>query len=561
MKDKREFVSVLRSIHDGPIKDYARLTGDFDFTRYVIHIRREPAVTNGVALGLFVIHVPQIIAGFPPSLLATPIRRTAMEDYILRRITASIDRHGPARDQGEDCPIVVSRPGTQILPRSAIIIAQDYVEARLRIHLPSKDGRVDAEAAERLFFGILPEIVNDALIYCYQDESAVLAFVDRMEDADHIRRQLPKRGLVSFVASGATSAPGQPALGLPENRLITLDVPNAGSFRGLGIPTGITLIVGDPYSGRQDLIAALAAGIYNHVPGRGPDSIVSIPDIVRIDADPGRSVQRVNITPFLLPGAHPNPAEFTTTAATPAESQMAGFMEAIQVGAQALIFDESTSDPAFLAGDPRIGGLRTTPSTAMLSLAVRARQIANDLRVSIVVGAYAHAAVFLPVADTVLLLEGGKLTDVTGDVEAMNLPKPAATDMPALPPPDKRTRWIVPASIDPWFGTEEALIEAQDARTLRFGRSTIDLSAVSQLADKAQTTAIGLMMVSAKIHLLDESKTVAETLEALDQDLATEGLDSLSRELRGDMARPRRYEVAAALNRLPGLRISGPPTA
>ena len=41
----------------------------------------------------------------------------------------------------------------------------------------------------------------------------------------------------------------------------------------------------------------------------------------------------------------------------------------------------------------------------------------------------------------------------------------------------------------------------------------------------------------------------------IDRDLSTEGLESLTRDLRGDLARPRRYEIAAALNRLDSLRI------
>jgi len=559
MRDKREFAATFKAIHGQPAAEYGRLVGDFDFTRFVIHVRRAPVVAEGCVQGLFVIHVPQLIAGFPASMVTTPIRRTALEDYLARRVAAAIEGRGIRSDAGSPAAIAISRPGPQILPRSSIVVAQDYVEARLSIRLPVRDGAVDAPGAERIFFHDLPAIVNDSLIYCYLDDGDLTRFVDRMEDADHVRQSLPRRGLVSFVGEGSRPAASRAALELPVDGLATMDVPNAGTVRGLGIPTGVTLIIGDPYSGRRELLEALALGTYNHVAGDGREGIVSIPDIVRVDADPGRPVQKVDISPFLPGRADWKTTEFTTACATPAESQMAGTMEAIQVGAQALVFDESSSDPAFLAGDARLAGLRPDAPASFLSLSVRARQIANDLRVSLIVGAYAHAEEFLPVADTVLLLENGRLVDVTRDARALNLPLPSSAGLSALPPVGERTRWIVSSSLDPWLGTEEAFIEAAGTHGLHFGRFRIDLDAVSQLVDAGQTTAIGLLLYYAKLHFLDEVRTVAEVLDMLDTDLGAEGLDALSRDLRGDLARPRRYEIAAALNRLAGLRITRPP--
>ncbi len=560
MRDKREFAATLKAIHGQPAAEYGRLIGDFDFTRFVIHVHRAPAVAAGSVQGLFVVHVPQLIAGFPASLVATPIRRTALEDYLARRLAVAIEARG-MRSDNAGAAIVIARPGPQILPRSSIVVAQDYVEARLTIRLPLRDGGVDAPGAEKIFFEDLPAIVSDSLIYCYQSDVDLTRFVDRMEDADHVRQALTRRGLVSFVGEGFRPDAARPVLELPAEGLATMDVPNAGSLRGVGIPSGVTLIIGDPYSGRRELIEALALGTYNHVAGDGRGSIVSIPDIVRIDADPGRPIQRVDISPFLPARTDWNTAEFTTSSATPAESQMAGTMEAIQVGAQALVYDESSSDPAFLAGDARLGGLRPDAPATFLSLSARARQIANDLRVSLIIGAYAHAEEFLPVADTVLLLENGRLVDVTRDARSLNPASPPVTSLAALPAVGERTRWIVSSSIDPWFGTEEAYIEAPGTHRLNFGRFQIDLDAVTQLVDPGQTTAIGLLLYYAKLHFLDEGRTVAEVMDLLDTDLGSEGLDALSRDLRGDLARPRRYEIAAALNRLAGLRVARPPSA
>lgn len=549
MRDKREFLAILKAIQGQPASEYARLIGDFDFTRFVVHVRRAPAPVEGAVQGLFVIHVPQLIAGFPAPLVATPIRRTALEDYLARRVCAAIDARMALAGRGGPPALMIARPGPQILPRSSIIVAQDYVEARLTIRLPVRDGMADTSAAEQIFFNDLPAVVNDSLIFCYHDEAELNRFVDRMEDTDHVRQQLTRRGLVSFIGEGSRPDASRPAVELPAEGLVTMDVPNAHTLRGVGIPSGVTLIIGDPYSGRRELIAALAAGTYNHAAGDGREMIVSISDIVRIDADPGRPVQRVDISPFLPESTGWKTTEFTTASATPAESQMAGTIEAVQVGAQALVFDESFSDPAFLAGDARLAGLRPDAPASFLSLARRARQFANDLRVSIIVGAYAHAEEFLPVADTVLLLENGRLSDVTRDARALNLTAGSTAGLSALPPAGERTRWIVPSSIDAWLGADEAHIEATDIHHLAFGRYEIDLSAVSQLVDQGQTKAIGMLLYYAKLHFLDEIRTIAEIMDQLDSDLGSEGLDALSRDLRGDLARPRRYEIAAARDR------------
>ena len=55
---------------------------------------------------------------------------------------------------------------------------------------------------------------------------------------------------------------------------------------------------------------------------------------------------------------------------------------------------------------------------------------------------------------------------------------------------------------------------------------------------------------------MDEGYPLREILDLVDRDLSNEGLNALVRDLRGDLARPRRYEVAATLNRLPAFRVS-----
>jgi hypothetical protein len=100
------------------------------------------------------------------------------------------------------------------------------------------------------------------------------------------------------------------------------------------------------------------------------------------------------------------------------------------------------------------------------------------------------------------------------------------------------------------------VIDVEGADLLTFGRCDIDLTSLSQISEMAQAMTIGLLIYYAKLHYLDEPRTINEILDQIDEDLSSEGLDSITREQRGDLARPRRFEVAATLNRMPSLRVT-----
>lgn len=565
MRDKEEFFSILSGIDGKEFPEYAALMGDFDFSRYVLkigHIQREGEGQST----LFLVRVPQIIAAFPSRLFNSPVRRTALEDFLTRRLAARIEML--ARYDGEGVShrrITVACPGQKILPRSSLVITEEYIEARIYINLPARRGRVAGDSAKEVFFQDLPTVINAALIYCNLGEHEVENFVNQMEDADQIRQVLPTRGWMSFVAEGAllsragtTDLPDYDRLvplSVDDDLAVSLEVPNARSVRGFGVPTGVTVVLGDAYSGRTELMHALANGIYNHILGDGRELVITVPDAVYVAAETGRSVQRVDVGAFVqgLAGARP----FSCDSADACVAEAASTVEALEVGARVLLFDESDSSPEFLALDSRSAGLLPGVDKRVTPLSLRARQIADELGVSIVVGGSACVAEFIPVADTVLRVEGFRVSNVTK--EAKSLPvqtmagKAKAAEIAGLV---EKNRWVVPSSIDPSLGRFDATIDAPDTHHLTFGRSAVNLGGVIQLADVYQTRTVGRILYYAKLRYMDEPRPIREILDLIDRDLSTEGLESLTRDLRGDLARPRRYEIAAALNRLDTLRIT-----
>lgn len=564
MRDKKEFFGIIGSIDGADYGEYAKLIGDFDFGRYVLkisHVQEDPE--SGPTL--LVVRVPDVVAGFPPHLYNTAVRRTALEDYLSRRLVQHLegslvfDEGGVARRR-----LFLAAPGQKILPRTCLVVGDEYVEARIYYNLPDRNGRIPGDELREVFFNDLPVAVNSSLIFWNLDGKDVEQAVDTMEDADDLRQMLPTRGLVSFVAEGSllSRGPDNESPAIEESQPLMVDdsvaevveLAHAGKVRGLAIPAGVTVILGDEYSGRKDLMRAIASGIYNHPPGDGREMAISVPDTVYVCADPGRSVQRVDLSAFVGGELAAEAAEFSVECADGFISQAASAVEAIEAGARVLVVEESDSSPAFLAGDPRLK--EVLPFGQVIPLCARARQLADELGVSVVVGGGAAVAGFIPVADKVLQVENHRVRDVTAQAkDALKDSTLPELDIAPVRKLGEMQRWVIPISIDASSAEHDALILAPSVHWLQFGRTQLELDGLYQLADEAQTATVGLILYYLRVRYLDQPRPVAELLDLIDRDLSTEGLGCLTRELRGDLARPRRYEIAAVLNRLPSLRV------
>ena len=575
MKDKKEFYTLLSELDGQPFAEYQQMVGDFDFARYVIKCAKIDLEGDDALTPVFTIRIPQTVAEIPEYLFDSPVRRTAMEDLLLRKLSANIERianydhNGIARRH-----ILVASPNQKILPRNALTLTKEYIEVRLEVALPVQNVIVDGEPtasvagelAQQIFFEDLPEVVGNSLLYCNIDTEEADRFVNNMEDTDRLRQHLGASGQVSFVADGAlvTRVTGEDEpdyerlapIEIDESLLEEVEVPHAGSVRGLGIPNGLTLILGESNSGRVDLMDAISQGIYNHIPGDGREQVVTVADAVNIRSEVGRSIQQVDISAFAIDLADGgNPASYTTKSAGSFTSQAASTVEALEAGARVLLFDEHSSSSTFLSSDTRVASLLGESSRN--TLAARARQMVDELGISLIVAGSSLVAEFIPIADKILKVENFKVVDITDEAKALDIVPSTVVDSSVnLASMLSRSRWVMPSSIDPSIGREDLVIEVDDADYLQFGRSIIELEAIKQIADADQARAIGYVLYYAKLRYMDEGYPIREILDLVDRDLSNEGLNALARDLRGDLARPRRYEVAAALNRLPAFRVS-----
>lgn len=535
---------------------YKRLTGSgwhfVDFELAVERVQADPYAPPS----RFVVSVPTEVAGIPVDLAGTPTRRRAMEDYLTRR---AADLLGARR---QSSPFLVDAGGQEVLERSACLVDERVVRLRLGCDLPARGRRALGRQAAYLLAEELPAAVGKSLRWSALDPAEARSFVACVEDAVALREALRDHGLVAFVADGALlprrsgidDRPLQAAVPFvsPPSRRHEVELPNRGRVSGMGIPEGVTLIVGGGFHGKSTLLRALERGVYDHIPGDGRELVVARADASKIRAEDGRRVERVDVSTFVgkLPTGR-DTSDFSTDNASGSTSQAASIVEALEAGAHVLLVDEDTAATNLMIRDLRMQELVSKDREPLTPFVDLVRPLHREHRVSsvLVVGGSGD---YFDVADHVLLMDAFRPREVTDEARRIAGHWPGrrreATSFPQV-----RHRVPDPTSVDP-RRRGRIKTRARGTDEVRFGSETIDLSAVSQLVDPSQTVGVALALTRLQ-GFLDGQRTVAEALGLLYAHVDCNGIDVLRRDYPGDVALPRALEVAAALNRLRSLRV------
>lgn len=547
---------------------YRAIAGEWHFPRFIFsidHVQGDPfAAPSRVR-----VVVSPATAQFPEKTYVNRSRAVGVAALLARRFAREARQLSQQRGTGKSGRIAIEAPGQQVFLQSAVQLHGDgTVEARFTVGLPARGRRVLGRQAAALLVEDVPAVVEAALLHAAYAADEVWQHAAVNEDADELRAQLRARNLIAFVADGAMlprrsgvdDRPLQTEHRVPFQAPATLghsfQLPHAGEVKGVGIPVGVNLIVGGGYHGKSTLLHAIERGVYNHRPGDGRELVVSDAGLVKVRAEDGRAVSGVDISGFInnLPHAQ-STTDFSTENASGSTSQAAAIMEALEVGATGLLIDEDTAATNFMIRDSRMQQLVPKAREPITPFIDRVRQLYDEHGVSslLVVGGSGD---YLDVADTVIALDAFVPHDVTEQAHAIAAAQPTgrlAEGGSAFPTP--RARRPKPASVDPSRGRRDVSIRTRDAQTIQFGEETIDLSAVEQLLTHAQTRAIGEALWYMCKRYMDGQRTVAELLDLVLADIEREGLDVLDRRQVGDLAAFRRYELAAALNRLRTVRV------
>lgn len=554
---------ILERIDGCGYKAYKELRGKYewqDYTLFIDVVQGDPFASPSRVR----VRVPQIRANFPPGIFNSSPRLIALSDWITRKFGEAIKLHckGP-RGTGGSGLIEIVTPGQEILQRSSIIINSDFVEARFLIGLPAYGRRISGRTAYEMFFEEIPKIVEASLFMKNLDRSEITEYVDFLEDVEFIRSSLISHRLVAFICdnsilprrSGIDERPMKHAVPFksPESLRVNFATPHHGDISGMGIPEGITLIVGGGYHGKSTLLRAIERGVYPHILGDGREWAITVEDAFKVRAEDGRGIEKVDISPFIqtLPMGMSTRC-FSTPDASGSTSQAANIIEAIESGAKLLLIDEDTSATNFMIRDRRMQQLVRKDKEPITPFVDQARNLYNDLGVSTIL-VMGGSGDYLDVADNVISLETYIPHEVTQRAREVAKENPTnrvreGGSKFALPSP----RAPLPKS----FNLKSGKIKVRGTHTLLFGRSTIDLSYVEQLIDSGQTRAIGDTIYYLALHYFDGKRGLKKSLDLLYEEFKFRGLGLLSKIPKGDYALPRKLELASAINRLRTLRVN-----
>ncbi|MBN1592645.1 MAG: ABC-ATPase domain-containing protein [Candidatus Coatesbacteria bacterium] len=589
MQSSDDLKAVLKSIDRSGYKSYKTLAGRYKFEDYVLifdKIQSDPFARPSRLR----VRVPCDVAGFPQALYSSPVRRIALGDYLTRKFYSSCNEsRQKVRGSGKSGALSIVPCGQEVLDRSSMFITDEYVEARFVAGLPA-DGRIIlGNEAYAMLFGILPNIVRQSLKYQNLDKNALTKHIEVVEDQEFMRQKLVELGLIAFVADGSilprrSGVDDRPMAGImvdagtlnvvnpgeigasivipfksPQSLRIEIKTPNRGTIGGMALAPGVTLIAGGGFHGKSTLLSALEKGIYNHLPGDGREYVVTTESAIKIKSEQGRNVEKVDIRPFIdnLPFEQSTSA-FTTQNASGSTSQSASIMESLQMGAELILIDEDTSATNFMIRDVRMQQLVPKDREPITPFVDKIRQMYSDLDVSTIL-VMGGSGDYFDVADTVLVMDNYLVKDMT--VKAQTIAIDYRTKR-QIEGGDRFgeliSRCPIKRSMSAHSGQHEVKLEVKGKSKIQYGESEIDLSALDQLVDRCQTRAIADAIyygVMSYLKDLDSSMTIPELIKKICQDISEKGLDILSPYVRGDYAKPRSFEIGAAINRLRSLKV------
>lgn len=567
MKTASDLRKLLRQIDHKGYPAYKDTRGCYTFGTWQLsidHVQGDPfAAPSKVS-----VRVAGKQAGFPAELYRNSYQRIALQDYLLRQFGRQLEKLSfRAKGSGKSGLLAMSRPGQEVLERTASQIEPETgnLTVRFEVGFPANGRTVNARELEKIFFELLPECVEQTLFAKALDMKKVRQAVFLAEDQQYIREQLKAQGLVAFVAdgsilpreSGVSGRPMRDAVPFvtPPSLKVTMELPHRGTITGMGIKKGITLIVGGGYHGKSTLLKALELGVYNHIAGDGREYVICDETAMKMRAEDGRSIRKVDISMFIrnLPNGK-NTEAFSTEDASGSTSQAANVVEAMEAGCMTLLMDEDTSATNFMIRDELMQRVVNRESEPIIPFIDRVEELYRVYGISTILVAGSSGAYFHK-ADCILQMKQYEPVDIT------EFAKNEAAAYPIVTAPEKEHRALEEnrvAKPDMSLRKDDRIkLKIMGKDGFSFNRETVDLRYVEQLTDTEQLAALAYLLKYAELHLFDGKKNLKDVVEQLEQKLMTEGLAAVceSSYVPTGLAMPRKQEIFACINRYRKLHL------
>ena len=555
---------ILRRIDHKGYPAYKETKGKYDFTNYVLsidHVQGDPFASPSKLS----VWVKGTKAGFDESLYDTKEKRIALEDHLLRNMARQVREYSfKAKGSGKSGLISVTNPGQEILERTAcqIDVTNGNVVLRLEVGFPANGRTINAKELEKILFDFLPVCVKKTLFSRAYNPERLEKVAALATDQCYIREKLRDMGLVAFVANGAV-LPRKSGVSMlpmkdgvaftsPKSMEVTLELPNKGTVTGMGIPKGITLIVGGGYHGKSTLLKALELGVYNHIAGDGREYVITDETAMKLRAEDGRSIQKTDISMFIrnLPNGK-DTESFYTEDASGSTSQAANTVEAIEAGANVFLMDEDTSATNFMIRDELMQKVVTRDMEPIIPFIDRVEELYSEYGISTILVAGSSGSYFYK-ADHIIQMKEYVPIEITEMAK-----KEAANFKIPLPDIDKSSKPSFNRVVrhDAAFAKNDRIkMKTMGTESISINKDMVDLRYMEQLTDSEQLNAIAQMIKHLKLNAWNGRLTVGDAVEQLYRRIEEKGFAAFIKgDLPGNLALPRKQELYGAINRCRGL--------
>lgn len=562
MKNSEDLRRELARIDGRGYKSYKDLEGQYNFNNYILsidHVQGDPFASPSRVRVI----VNKNNNKFPEKLFDNKYKSIAVCDFLTRLFSKNIYKFGEKIfGSGKSGLIEISRCPQQILERTSIIIDDEKIEARFYVGFPARGRSVLSKELEKILFNILPNIVENTLIYNNINIKALSERIKLVEDQEFIRNELKKLGLVAFVAnnsilpreSGVSQKPlkdGKKFIS-PKKLEIEIDLPNRGIIKGMGIPEGITLIVGGGYHGKSTLLRALELGVYNHIEGDGREFVITDNSALKVRAEDGRAITKTDISLFInnLPNGK-DTKSFYTENASGSTSQAANIIEGIESGTNVFLIDEDTSATNFMIRDTIMQQLVAKDKEPITPFIDVARSLYTKKGISTILVA-GSSGDFFDIADLVIQMDNYEPFEVTEKAKALsrgNIEHNKDLDINI-----NFNRIIQKGTLE--SGPKGIKIKTLGRDGISINRENIDLRAVEQIVDSEQLNTIGAIMKYVENKLMGKELTLIQISDKVITEINNNliNIDN-TKGGYGSLVMVRKQELICAYNRYRKLRI------
>lgn len=522
---------------------------------------------------------PTVTIRIPCGLLGITEANIAAADFCLRRLKSYIDElnselYNRSRPDKENGKYYLCSPNGEVIARNSAYFAEcpqkDYTNGggssvyilndgvkrppvtcvciMLQVQLPKNKLKKTIQMLCR----DLPQAV-DRFVADF-DREGLERTLELAQKQNAIRKWLGQSEYCAFVANGSF-LPREKGSDLPMSGAIPFrstpaDEIEVCGVRGMGIKKGVTVITGGGYSGKSTLLDAISAGIYDHVLGDGRELCITDESAVTISAEDGRSVKRVNISPFIKWLPDGDTRDFSTSHASGSTSQAANIMEAVDHGAQLLLIDEDRSATNFMIRDRMMKSLierePITPFTDRVN-ELHSRGVSTIL----VIGGSGE---YLAVADKIYMMEDYLIYDVTERSKSICDSFGVVTESVASADwmQGRMLRADNFTSYPGGIGSER--LEVSDMGFIIIGDEMIDVRGLHDIVSSRQLDSLGFMLRLIEISNNDSMIDIVSKIDELYERIESEGLDCIYSSYFTTCERfldlPRKQELLALIARM-----------